>query len=334
MRLFVPVLLLATNGLLVSAPPPAAAQTIESVGSRALGMGGAFTAVASDGTATWWNPGALAAGPFFDSSLGWAFDRPLGARRGRAGWFALGTPPLGLSYYRLSLASSETVESTGEGFGHRDDDGGAVPVSYWQVSQWGVTLVQTLLPGVHAGTTLKYLRRIVRYGTVPPAVGFKDRLDAAEGLEGGERASRFDLDVGLLAVMGPVRLGTVVRRLLEPEFPAGEPSLPRQARIGAAYDPAFVGGPPVVLSFDADLRTYRSATGERRVVAAGVEQWLMERRLGLRAGIRQNTAGDRERAYTAGASVRLAGTSYVDGYVVRGRAFGERGWGLAMRVSY
>jgi hypothetical protein len=46
------------------------AQTIESVGERAQGMGGAFVAVADDGSATWWNPAALAAGPFVDVGLG------------------------------------------------------------------------------------------------------------------------------------------------------------------------------------------------------------------------------------------------------------------------
>ena len=35
---------------------PASAQIVESVGHRALGMGGAFVAVADDSTATWWNP--------------------------------------------------------------------------------------------------------------------------------------------------------------------------------------------------------------------------------------------------------------------------------------
>ena len=48
----------------------AQAQVIETVGSRALGMGGAFVAVASDSSATWWNPAGIAAGPFVD--IAWA----------------------------------------------------------------------------------------------------------------------------------------------------------------------------------------------------------------------------------------------------------------------
>jgi hypothetical protein len=49
---------------------PARAQIVESVGSRALGMGGAFVAVASDSSATWWNPAGLAAGQFVDLAIG------------------------------------------------------------------------------------------------------------------------------------------------------------------------------------------------------------------------------------------------------------------------
>src|SRR5512134_280502 len=82
------------------------AQVIETVGSRAQGLGGAFVAVANDSTATWWNPAGLAAGPFFDLTLGWSVtDIKDGApaRREQGGWFAAGTPPFGFSYYHLSI---------------------------------------------------------------------------------------------------------------------------------------------------------------------------------------------------------------------------------------
>ena len=87
-------------------PTLASAQIIETVGERALGMGGAFVAVADDSSATWWNPAALATGPFLDLSLGWARTdvRHGGApvARGRVTAVSLSTPPLGVSYYRFS----------------------------------------------------------------------------------------------------------------------------------------------------------------------------------------------------------------------------------------
>ena len=81
-------------------PERASAQIVEAVGSRALGMGGAFVAVANDSSATWWNPGALAAGPFIDSAVGIATtdsSRSLPAERNEVGSFALVTPPFGFS---------------------------------------------------------------------------------------------------------------------------------------------------------------------------------------------------------------------------------------------
>jgi len=70
-------------------------------------MGGAFVGVANDSSATWWNPAGLAAGPFFDLSLGWA-SSDIGeeppARRERSAWAAAVTPPVGFSYYRLKTA--------------------------------------------------------------------------------------------------------------------------------------------------------------------------------------------------------------------------------------
>jgi len=52
--------------ILIIATTDSSAQIVESVGNRALGMGGAFVAVANDSTATWWNPAGLATGPYAD----------------------------------------------------------------------------------------------------------------------------------------------------------------------------------------------------------------------------------------------------------------------------
>ena len=48
--------------LLLAAPALVNAQGMETVGIRALGMGGAFVAVADDATATYWNPAGLVTG--------------------------------------------------------------------------------------------------------------------------------------------------------------------------------------------------------------------------------------------------------------------------------
>src|SRR5215207_5766821 len=71
------------TSVLVS-PAPVQAQTSDQVGIRALGMSGAFTAVANDATATWWNPAGLASGAYFNAILEYAHpdDRPGDGLRG------------------------------------------------------------------------------------------------------------------------------------------------------------------------------------------------------------------------------------------------------------
>src|SRR5918992_3670909 len=102
----------------------ARAQVVETVGSRALGMGGAFVAVASDSSATWWNPAGLAAGPFVDLALARAATETVGelpANRSKASWFALGTPPFGVSYYALKITDAQSLTPTVTESGNRED---------------------------------------------------------------------------------------------------------------------------------------------------------------------------------------------------------------------
>jgi hypothetical protein len=313
---------------------PARAQIIESVGTRALGMGGAFVAVATDSTATWWNPAALAAGPFVDVSLGRTVTerhaRP--GDRNQAGWFALSTPALGFSYYRFRVTNIAALSPTVQGAPGRQGTGGGVPIESLSVGQYGVTLVQTLLPGVHIGTTLKYVRGTLRVAEGDAVASAGTLLDQGAALEGGSSQGRFDLDIGLIGVAGPLRVGAVGRNLKEPQF--GGMRLPRQYRVGAAYDGRPVFELPLTVAIDADVRSYPTATGDRRVIAAGAEQWVWNERVGLRAGARFNTVGARERAATAGASYAVRTGVYVEGHVVFGGAADERGWGAGARVSF
>jgi hypothetical protein len=207
----------------------------------------------------------------------------------------------------------------------------------------GVTIVRTLFPGVHTGTTLKYVRGTLRHGREDSRASPRDLLALGDEYAGGDAQGRLDLDVGLIAVAGSLRLGAVVKNLREPAFdvpgltpdaPPNRLMLPRQIRIGAAFDPERATGVPLIVAFDADVRTYVTPAGERRMVALGVEHWFLTKRLGVRAGGRMNTRGERELTATAGLTVALRGGLYVDGHAVRGRAIDEQGWGLATRVSF
>jgi hypothetical protein len=318
-------------------PGVAFAQFIEAVGGRALGMGGAFVAVANDSSATWWNPAGLAAGPFFDVTFGWAatdIDGSPPARRERTTSFALATPPFGFSYYRLRLTDIGQVHTIADAGGGREDRRAAVADWSLSANQFGATLVHTVVSGIHAGTTLKYVRAKGLSGelTGSESLGVSEWLDLVDEVDGGETHNSFDLDVGVLAVRGPLRIGAVMRNLLESEI--GAVTIPRQARVGVAFDAAEAGSRAWLVAVDADVVAYVTPYGDRRVVAVGGETWIYERRLGVRAGARFNTAGAEEQAYTVGASVAVRPGIFADGHAVFGGADDESGWGIAARVTF
>ena len=297
-------------------------------------MGGAFVAVANDSSATWWNPAGLADGPFLDAALSrvtTSSDRGFPARRDRVAGFALGTPPFGFSYYRFRITNIAGASPTAQDRAGREEG----RTDSLELSQLGASVIQTLWPGVHAATTLRFVRGTVRRDAPGPdgsALDPGDSLDRGDELEGGDAGNRFDLDVGVLAIHGAVRLGAVVRNVRDVDF--GGVRLPRQARVGAALDLEAIGQMPLTVAVDADVLEYDTGTGERRVIALGAERWFSARRLGVRAGARLNTVGAEERAVTAGASWSPRPGLYVDGHVAAGPDRGERGWGLAARVSF
>jgi hypothetical protein len=318
----------------------ARAQTVESVGTRALGMGGAFVAVANDSTATWWNPAGIAAGPFLDLGLGRALTSvsdELPARRDTTSWFTAATPPFGFSYYRLRLTAADAFDPTGGAAGDRQDRHAGAPVRSLAATQVGVTLAHTLMTGVHVGTTLKYVRGTVRTGSEDATLHPEDLLDTGDDLDGGDAHDAFDFDVGVHATAGAISVGAVVRNVLEPGFADATGltmTLPLQVRVGAAFDGERVGTLPLTVAVDADVRSYVTATGDRRVVAVGAERWFASRRLAVRVGGRFNTVGAGDRTGTGGVSVALRAGLYIDGYAARGGDADERGWGVTVRVSF
>jgi hypothetical protein len=257
-------------------------------------MGGAFVAMADDSTTSWWNPAGPAAGPFFDVGAG---------RASGSAWVAAAIPPLGLGYYQFAVARDPTA---GPSAG-RQEGSAEVPM---RASHVGATLVQTLVDGVHVGMTVKYVRG---------------------GADDGRTAGTGDLDAGVLAVLGAFRVGAAVRNLRAPVLEGA--LVDRQIRIGAAVDAGAAGYAPATVSIDADLRAYMAPGGRRRVVAAGAERWLRERRIGLRGGARLNTAGARGKVVTGGISVAIRPGLYVEGHAAAG-SDDERGWGAAARISF
>ncbi|NQW05419.1 MAG: conjugal transfer protein TraF [Acidobacteria bacterium] len=320
-----PAWVLATVVALVPAPV-AAQQTFEVIGSRALGMGGAFVAVADDPTAVFWNPAGLASGPPGGVTIEWVRFRS-GDRQGlpstgswqrSAKFMSLGTWPIGLSY-----SDFDETELVGDG-------AGSTVTRRFSTRHYSATVLQTLTPGLVVGTTLKYVRGTVATGAVTaPTTG--EALETGAGLE-GRSSGVFDLDASLMFDARVFRVGWTVRNLRSPEF-AGSAgtaiTLKRRSRVGLAVLPAD----GLTLAIDLDLDTVDLPGGPSRMLAAGGEHRLTPRVV-VRGGLRWNLEGERAAVGSVGASWGLRPGAWLDGHVTQGGAHGERGLGLALRAGW
>lgn len=338
--------------IFVAGAPSATAQVFESVGTRALGMGGAFVAVADDATATYWNPAGLATGAVLDFCAAHAEGDPLAVRAEAEGAggesagrsYCLAVPAIGLSYHRLRLTGAAPSESsTAEGPGGRQDlRPREVAVSSLVATQLGVTLVQTVAPGLVLGTTIKAVR--ARFATVRLPAGTPPGLALEQGRDLAGRAETVvDADLGLMAVAGHLRVGLVARNLREPGFQSAggtRTTLARQVRLGVAVIPrghaaAYATDPEgLVLAADLDLTRTPTPLGDRRNVALGVERWWAGRRVGVRAGARASIVDRARPVATAGVSVGIVRGVFVEAAATRGDADGDRGWAVGMRAGF
>ena len=308
-RPLLPLLLVTALAL----PHTARAQTFESVGIRAQGMGGAFVAVADDATATWWNPAGLAGGAYFGGVIEYGRRDPddpaFDGVSHRA--FALAYPALGLSYYRLSVSQIRPPVSTATDATGRQDQGTAgTGSSRVDISQFGATAGQSLGNHLVLASTLKLVHAA------------------------GDTAA--DLDVGAMVKFGLARVGLTVRNLREPTLGTGSDvvTLSRMARVGLALvGPSHGPVDALALAVDADLTTDSTPTGDARRVAGGVEAWLAKRRVGLRGGLSTSTIGASRTRTSGGVSLALRRGVYAEGQATN-ESGSQATWGVDLRVTF
>jgi hypothetical protein len=322
-------------------PALAGAQTIDALGTRAAGMSGAFVAVADDASAAYWNPAGFASGSFFslvlDRTSGKAEPPEASLGTSRSGWLlALGAPALGISYYRLHSTRLNPAAPTAEAAPDRNVSGADdVRVRTLVSHHAGATLVQSILPGVAVGATLKLVRGIAAVDVRPP--GDRESLLDEGSASIGRASNKFDADLGVMATFGSLKAGLTVRNLTEPEFeaPGGERlELERQVRGGVSL--MLLDG--WLVAADVDLLKTAGPLGlESRDVALGTEARLA-RRFIVRGGTRFDTTGEgfggRRISASAGGSYAVTASFLVDAQVTAGSDWAAKGWGLAARFVY
>jgi hypothetical protein len=305
---------------------PAEAQvSFDIIGVRALGMGGAFVAVADDATAAYWNPAGLLGGPPAGVTIGW--DRfhfrdqgappAAGAGRLSARSIAVGTWPVGISIARINAA------------GIRADGQGHLVAESLRSTQVGFTVLHSITEYAVVGATVKYIRGTAGFGAAD-ADSVEAVLDGVLGTSADSHGA-IDVDVSVAAGSERFRAAVAFKNLRRPGFATlgGKAIyLERRARVGIAALPRD----GLTLAIDVDLDTADPLVGLRRTIALGGETRIGER-LALRGGIRLQQSGDSRPIGALGGSVRLRLGLWLDGYVTRGHSAGDRGFGIALRAG-
>jgi F plasmid transfer operon protein TraF len=329
----------------ISAPVVARAQVYDSVGTRAQGMAGAFVALADDASATWWNPAGLATGAYFNGILEYGLLQqprqerdpggdPAAAWQSRLRSVSVAFPSLGLSYYRVLVAETRPSAPTGgASLGRQDQRTAPVQLRALVLNQFGATVGQSLGNHLVIGSTVKLVRGTVAGADVAAADA---SLDRAAGLQGSSETHP-DLDVGVLTKFGGIQAGVAVKNIRAPSFGAGtdRQQLQRQARAGVAVTGRSRGiVDQLAIAFDADLTRTSTAVGDARYIAAGIEAWTLQRRLGLRTGLSANTVGEHRASPSAGVSVAVRSGMYAEGQGTFGPDQARKGWGFDLRVTF
>jgi hypothetical protein len=276
------------------------AQTTDVIGVRAQGMAGAFTAVADDATATWWNPAGLAGGALFSGVI--EYGHPNRDSDETVRGVTAAYPALGVSYYRLPLSQIRLTTTTAATPAGRQDQG--------VLSLYGATIGQSLGEHFVVGSTLKLLHATDTHA---------------------------DLDLGVMASFGLARFGVTLRDVTEPTFGSGADAftLQRHVRAGAALTSGrrgVIGS--ATLAFDADLTREQTAFGDERYVAVGAEVWAGQQSLGLRGGISKNTVGGGATQLSGGLSAAVRKGTFIDAYLSGGTDEVRHGWGISLRVTF
>src|SRR4029079_4464737 len=162
---------------------------------------------------------------------------------------SVGTMPLGVSFQTITVTE---VSASG------------AEVKVFRAKQYGVSILQSVLPGLVVGSTIRLIRGAQEAGPVGgPTLG--DAFSSGDQLA-RDRKTAVDLDVAVMATAPKLRVGLILKNLQPPHFdstPESSSPLPRQGRIGLAFLPRD----GLTLAMDLDLNTVDLTGGLRQECA-------------------------------------------------------------------
>lgn len=253
------------------------------IGVRALGMGGAFTALADDPSIGFWNPAGILRLAQTSASLG--FERQLSGKEFRQFHtyqtlvFPLGDEALSFSnsYLKVGDIGWEMVPQVAGAFA--------------PLKNWAVGFGTRFYLGSYPGPQGKRIR--------PRGMGF---------------------DIGVHKIFSqfrlngrPIKFGASILNL-GAKFVQGQglarQTIPWQGRLGFAWSEGM-GGLSVAsdITFRKDVRSNRI----RPLAHLGVERWFLSRRVATRVGVSGFQAGDEE--YSAGFGIHIGNYEFDYAYL-------------------
>lgn len=298
------------------------------VGARVTGLGGAFTAIADDVYAVYYNPAGLG-----------TLDRPM----------------LGTTYSRLHMGLTDDSNLQNSFMAY------ARPISHGRQGAWGAAwnyfnldslysetslygsygrrlFAEQLPNGFYAGASLKMLRRSVGNTDVADnAVSNTGaRLGTPDPVLVNASKTNMDLDLGFLYRIQPrLSAGLMIQHLMEPNIAfsaADTDKLGRNIKLGLAWQTAWT-------SIAGDLDFLKAPNGSTdKVGTVAFEKWLptlVHGSFGIRTSV---GVGSRDyRQITAGASYRVHRLQLDYGFTlpIGGIAdtFGTHRMGLSFRFG-
>ncbi|MGH9323049.1 MAG: hypothetical protein ACRD3V_24570 [Vicinamibacteria bacterium] len=306
---------IALLGLVLAGAPASAQERFLHFGPKAAAMGGAYTAVANDTTAFYWNPAGYSFGPALQAGFQWGESN---MNRGDGATFADEASGVALGFTFMGAAGTFSRSSTSR----REED--LLVSKGLRTFDLSVSILQSLpIDDLVIAANVHYLRGeshelFELFSSLPledrDPSSIHDRVFDSPG----ETSSTASLDLAALYAPNEwLRLGLMFRRLFEPKFrtlAGGEIVLPRHARAGVAFQLPR----QALLSLDVDLSAQGGGEEDWRELSVGGEKRFCGDAISLRAGLRAETGSGRgaRPAFSVGAAGRVRFVLVEVAYVV------------------